>query len=611
MSRSRSSTLSLKTHPSREFLASNPQSLFGTTTTTTPTTPSHSQSTAIPIPIPIPSSASSSASAHHNPAANTTDADADEPSFLPSQSWKSAHSLATIRPGAEYDHPDDFDAQDDNEQTPINQVQVQDHRDANPQRTAAPSPIQAPRRKGPQFIIDMNPPSTSTLGNPSSSPTNSSSTFLTAQTSPSTSADQRRPSLRDRSISVSSVNSTTSIPSSLHLGGTYIPSFLPPKVREWLLDHPIVFAGIKGGLLFALSIFALWLLLHTLLPELDEADKAHVKLPKSFDELKALNEVLQVYKEKNYWRVLGCYMTVYLFLQAFSIPGSMYLSILGGAMYGVAMALPLACFCVATGALLCYFISLQLGPALLLNSEKWQRRLEAWTDRIDHHREDLISYLIVLRIAPLPPHWVVNVVAPHLGISVWTFWISTFFGIMGVSYIHTEIGTTLDKMTGTSDFHLISIQNGLGLGGIMVAVLVPVFLRRRYKKDIEQAASDDPVLPTTSSTPTPPEFTLTPPQDHKAQAQLRYIDDEEEMEDAQSFIDHASVRSFAIGDDEEDDDEGDDPLAKGKGKATAGEMNGDRGYPAAPNTWQTGSKASRILGVDVDGDRLKDLTRKS
>ena len=95
----------------------------------------------------------------------------------------------------------------------------------------------------------------------------------------------------------------------------------------------------------------------------------------------------------------------------------MYLTILGGALYGVPMALPLACFvrlpaclsplspaltdplkqCVATGALLCYLISLQLGPALLLNSDKWQRRIEAWRVRIEGHREDLISYLIVLR----------------------------------------------------------------------------------------------------------------------------------------------------------------------------------------------------------------------
>ncbi|GAA6018792.1 hypothetical protein JCM10207_005580, partial [Rhodosporidiobolus poonsookiae] len=49
-------------------------------------------------------------------------------------------------------------------------------------------------------------------------------------------------------------------------------------------------------------------------------------------------------------------------LQAFSVSGSMYLSILGGALWGVAIALPLVCTCVATGALLCYLMSAALGP---------------------------------------------------------------------------------------------------------------------------------------------------------------------------------------------------------------------------------------------------------
>ena len=58
-------------------------------------------------------------------------------------------------------------------------------------------------------------------------------------------------------------------------------------------------------------------------------------------------------------------------LQAFSLPGSMYLSILGGAVWGVPRALPLACCCVATGATLCYLISAALGPALL-TLPKWK-----------------------------------------------------------------------------------------------------------------------------------------------------------------------------------------------------------------------------------------------
>lgn len=106
----------------------------------------------------------------------------------------------------------------------------------------------------------------------------------------------------------------------------------------------MLYAGMKAALLFGFSVLALYVLLRSLLPPIDEQDREFVKIPKSFDDLKALNGVLQVrslraeggpelttgdvqvYKDRHYWRVLGCYTTVYLFLQAFSIPGSMYLS---------------------------------------------------------------------------------------------------------------------------------------------------------------------------------------------------------------------------------------------------------------------------------------------
>ncbi|ELU40177.1 transmembrane protein [Rhizoctonia solani AG-1 IA] len=136
-------------------------------------------------------------------------------------------------------------------------------------------------------------------------------------------------------------------------------------------------------------------------------------------------------------------------LQAFSLPGSMYLSILGGAVWGVPRALPL---CVATGATLCYLISAALGPALLA-VPSWRARLDTWSEKIESQRENLMSYLIVIRIAPFPPHWVVNVLCPHVGIGIPRFWISTFFGIMGVSVIHTTIGGT-----SLAEGHEVSLQ---------------------------------------------------------------------------------------------------------------------------------------------------------
>lgn len=177
-------------------------------------------------------------------------------------------------------------------------------------------------------------------------------------------------------------------------------------------------------------------------------------------------------------------------LQAFSLPGSMYLSILGGAVWGVARALPLACCCVATGATLCYLISAALGPALL-TLPKWKARLDKWAVKIRDNKENMISFLIVLRIAPLPPHWVVNVVCPHVGIGIVPFWISTFLGIIGVSVIHTTIGGGLDQMTSADDFHLISWRNFFGLGAVVVGVMIPVGLRYWFRREADNITEDE------------------------------------------------------------------------------------------------------------------------
>lgn len=63
----------------------------------------------------------------------------------------------------------------------------------------------------------------------------------------------------------------------------------------------------------------------------------------------------------------------------------MYLSILGGAVWGMPIALPLVCCCVATGATLCYLISSALGPALL-TLPKWKAMLDKWARKIQRNQ---------------------------------------------------------------------------------------------------------------------------------------------------------------------------------------------------------------------------------
>jgi uncharacterized membrane protein YdjX (TVP38/TMEM64 family) len=234
-------------------------------------------------------------------------------------------------------------------------------------------------------------------------------------------------------------------------------------------------------------------------------DRPRLRIPKSFAQLQDLNGLLKKYRDIYPYRIVICYIITYLLcvisrlpslntdennsLQAFSLPGSMYLSILGGAVWGVARALPLACFCVASGATLCYLISAALGPALL-TLPKWKALLDKWATKIEANKENMISFLIVLRIAPLPPHWVVNIVCPHVGIGIVPFWISTALGILGVSVIHTTIGGGLDEMTSADDFHLISWRNFFGLAAVAVGVLIPVGLRYWFRKEVDNVVDE-------------------------------------------------------------------------------------------------------------------------
>ncbi|KAK0544528.1 hypothetical protein OC846_006042 [Tilletia horrida] len=236
-----------------------------------------------------------------------------------------------------------------------------------------------------------------------------------------------------------------------------------------------------GVRLFILFVICTVLLVGTLwlaLPKIDEKDRPFIKIPKSLEDLKALNEVLQHYRKKNNARVLLCWIVVYMFLQAFSIPGSMYMSILAGALWGVFIALPLVCVAVATGATICYLISQTMGEALVA-LPKWKARVDSWKERISAYNDNLFSYMVIIRMMPVPPDSVLNLLAPHLGISIPLFWTSAVGGIFAVSFVHVTIGEKLDDMASSDDFHLLSFRNVMLSIGVCVAVMIPVLIRKK------------------------------------------------------------------------------------------------------------------------------------
>lgn len=259
---------------------------------------------------------------------------------------------------------------------------------------------------------------------------------------------------------------------------------LPLPIASGERRRLLLRSALKLLLLLGGSIVMLVLTLWIALPLIEPKDRAALRLPRSFEQLQKLERVLQRYSHEHVARVMFSWVTIMLFLQTYCVPGSMYMSMLAGAFWGLKVALPLACLTIATGSTLCYFVSACASDSIRA-MPKWHLRVQAWQDAVAQHRHNLLSYLILLRLMPVPPDFVINIIAPHLGVSVVPFWISCVVGVSAETLIHTAIGEELDQMTGSKDFHLFTWRNMLLLGLVGVAALVPVAIKRMFPQEAD------------------------------------------------------------------------------------------------------------------------------
>lgn len=113
-------------------------------------------------------------------------------------------------------------------------------------------------------------------------------------------------------------------------------------------------------------------------------------------------------------------------LQTFAIPGSLFLSILCGFLFDFPIALGLVCFCSALGATLCYLLSQLVGRRLV--KHYFPARAASWSQQVDKHKNELLMYMLFLRMTPFLPNWFINLVAPVIGVPLFPFAVGTFFG---------------------------------------------------------------------------------------------------------------------------------------------------------------------------------------
>lgn len=79
--------------------------------------------------------------------------------------------------------------------------------------------------------------------------------------------------------------------------------------------------------------------------------------------------------------------------------------------------------------------------------ERWRPSVERVLKRLDAgFREDAFQYLLVLRLIPVVPFWLLNIVPAFAGISLRQYVVATFFGILPGTIVFCSVGAGLDAV---------------------------------------------------------------------------------------------------------------------------------------------------------------------
>ncbi|MEX2451643.1 MAG: TVP38/TMEM64 family protein [Rhodospirillales bacterium] len=197
----------------------------------------------------------------------------------------------------------------------------------------------------------------------------------------------------------------------------------------------------------------------------------------TLDTLKNHRQILLGWTADHRVLVVLAFMALYAVMVAASIPGALVMTLAGGFMFGIVESTVYVVLSATLGAVAIFLIARyafrdyfrdKAGPAI--------RKME------EGFRENALSYLLVLRLVPLFPFFLVNLVPAVLGVPLRTYVLGTFFGIIPGTFVYCLVGNGLGAIIdkgGEPDINRIFEPEILSaLIGLALLSLIPVVYRK-------------------------------------------------------------------------------------------------------------------------------------
>ena len=187
------------------------------------------------------------------------------------------------------------------------------------------------------------------------------------------------------------------------------------------------------------------------------------------------------WKEQSPLLVIGGFFLLYVLVTALSLPGAAILTVAAGALFGLGQGVLVASFASSIGATLAFLVSRYLlRDAIKLRFPERLAAIDAGVEKEGGF------YLFTLRLVPVFPFFLINLLMAVTSIKSWTFYWVSQVGMFAGTFVFVNAGTQLaqiESVSGILSLNLILSFALLGLFPLLAKGALNMFKKRRVYKN--------------------------------------------------------------------------------------------------------------------------------
>jgi len=187
----------------------------------------------------------------------------------------------------------------------------------------------------------------------------------------------------------------------------------------------------------------------------------------SFEELRRRSDDLAALRDARPVAAALAFFVLYVVVTGLSLPGAAVMTLAGGALFGFGLALLLVSFASTIGATLAFLVSRGLLRDWV--QTRFGRQLSALNTGFER---DGAFYLFSLRLVPVFPFFVINLISGLLPISTTRFYWVSQLGMLPATAVYVNAGTQLGQLDSPS-----GILSPALLGSFALLALFPLLAR--------------------------------------------------------------------------------------------------------------------------------------